>query len=234
VNILIVEDEVKIRDVLKAYFDKEGWMVSMTGDGYEALNKFKQFKFDLVILDRMIHGMPGEEVCKKIRNSSNVPIIMITSKSLESDTIEGLNLGADDYITKPFRVKEVVARIHALQRRINDHLAKPDKAKVFHFNKKRLVINFAAKEVYVEGELVNLTTTEMNVLKVMVDNPNRIFSRNELSYEVQGYRHLGDGRSIDAHIKNIRKKIEEDPKNPVYIVTKIGSGYKFSFEPDEV
>lgn len=230
-NILVVEDEVKIQNVLEAYFQKEGWGVITTGDGDDAIEKFKHIKFDLVILDRMIHGLQGEEVCKKIRKESNVPIIMITSKSLESDVIEGYNIGTDFYITKPFRVKEVVAQIHALKRRLigtNNETAD----QYISFNNQSLKVNLGKREVYLNGRPVNLTTSQFSVLTLLIKNPGKVFSRNELNYEAQGYRYIGDGRSIDAHIKNIRKKIEADPKNPDYIVTVFGSGYKFTFEPD--
>jgi DNA-binding response OmpR family regulator len=233
-NILIVEDELKIQKVLKAFFIKEGWEVVITGDGNDAIEKFKHLKFDLVILDRMIHGLQGEEVCKKIRNISNVPIIMITSKALESDVIDGYNLGTDFYITKPFRVKEVVAQIHALKRRMID--PKNNESAVdqyISFNNQSLKVNLVKKEVYVNGKLVNLTTTQLNVLSELIKSEGKVFSRQDLSYEVQGYRDIGDGRIIDAHIKNIRKKIEVDPNNPKYIITVFGSGYKFAYKPDK-
>lgn len=232
-KILIVEDEIKIQNVLEAYFNNEGWDVISTGDGYDAIEKFKQFKFNLVILDRMIHGLQGEEVCKKIREISAVPIIMITSKSLEDDVLEGYNLGTDYYVTKPFRVKEVVAQIHALKRRMNQYDRVDVDDQVICFNQQHLKIDLVKQEVYVNGIPVTLTTTQFNLLAVLVQKPGKVFNRNDLSYEVQGYRNIGDGRTIDAHIKNIRKRIEIDPKNPQYILTVIGSGYKFCFQPDE-
>jgi DNA-binding response OmpR family regulator len=231
-NILIVEDEIKIQNVLEAYFKREGWDVVTTGDGNDAVEKFKHLKFDLVILDRMIHGLQGEEVCKRIRSISNVSIIMITSKSLESDVIDGYNLGTDFYITKPFRVKEVVAQIHALERRMLEQKKNENIDGFLSYNNQSLKINMAKKEVYVNGRLVDLTTSQLNVLSVLIKHPGRVFSRNDLSYEVLGYRNVGDGRTIDAHIKNIRKKIEMDPKNPQYIITIFGSGYKFALKPD--
>ncbi|MFD0867835.1 sigma-54 dependent response regulator [Chlamydia abortus] len=230
-DIMIVEDEVTIRDVLKSYFIKEGWNVHTSGDGREALQKVQTFKLDLIVLDLMIPGMSGEELCRQIRSISNVPLIMLTSKAHESDTINGLNLGADDYITKPFRMKEVIARINALQRRINSLSPTPNR--FMKFNNRRLIVNFEAKDVYVEGRPANLTCTEFKIFNLLVKNPGKIYSRHDLSYEVHGYRFIGDGRTMDAHIKNIRRKIEPDPKNPQYIVTKIGSGYKFNYQPDE-
>ncbi|WP_409345549.1 response regulator transcription factor [Paenibacillus sp. MBLB4367] len=230
-NILIIEDEESIRDVLKSYLLNEGWNVYTSSDGKEALQKVQTIKMDLIILDLMIPGMPGEEVCRCIRQMSNVPIIMITSKAMESDTINGLNLGADDYITKPFRMKEVIARIYALQRRMN--MLSGTIRTLMSFNRRRFVINFETKEVFVNGQSANLTITEFKILEILVKKPGKLYSRHDLSYEVQGYRFIGDGRATDAHIKNIRRKIEADPKTPEYIVTKVGAGYKFNFVPDD-
>lgn len=229
-NILLVEDEVSIRDVIKTYLEKEGWEVLTSGDGIDALNKIRKIKVDLVILDLMIPKLSGEEVCKEIRKTSNVPVLIISSKSREEDLINGLNFGADDYITKPFRIKEVVARINALIRRM-DMLTNKEKSSI-SFNGSRLIVNFESKEVFLNHELVNLTFTEFKLLNALIKKPGKVLSRQDLSYEVQGYRYIGDGRTMDAHIKNLRKKIEEDPKNPLYIVTRIGAGYQFSFEPD--
>lgn len=229
--ILIVEDEVSIRDVLKSYFLKEGWDVLVSSDGLDALKKMREFKIDLVILDLMIPKLSGEEVCREIRTISNVPVFIISAKSREEDMINGLNLGADDYITKPFRIKEVLARINALLRRIE--MSTKESKKILYFNKKSLVINFETKELLVGNKAVNLTFTEFKILDALVKKPGKVFSRQDLTYIVQGYRYIGDGRTMDAHIKNLRKKIEEDPKNPKYIVTKIGAGYKFNCHLDE-
>jgi len=231
-HILIIEDEPKILEVLIVYFEKEGWTTDHTGDGYEALHKMKQYKYDFIILDLMIYGIPGEEVCRKIRAESDVPIIMISSKAREDDSINGLNLGADDYITKPFYAKQVVARIHALQRRINSIKGVQLTSKISTFNNGRLRIDYGSREVTVMSRPVSLTKTEFDLLSVLSEKPGKVFSRNDLSYEVYGYRGSGDVRSIDAHIKNVRKKIEPDSKEPTYILTLFGLGYKFVFQPD--
>ncbi|MFD3272375.1 response regulator transcription factor [Paenibacillus dendritiformis] len=230
-DIMIVEDEASVRDILKSYFVNEGWKVHLSSDGQEAIKKVQLYKLDLIVLDLMIPGMPGEEVCRNIRRMSNVPLIMITSKAREVDMINGLNLGADDYITKPFRAKEVIARIHALQRRIN--IMNNSSRNVIYFNRRRFMVNFELEDVFLDGKPANLTATEFRTLSILVRKPGKVFSRHDLSYEVQGYRFIGDGRVMDVHIRNIRKKIEEDPKNPQYIVTKIGSGYKFNFPLDD-
>ncbi|WP_248926830.1 response regulator transcription factor [Paenibacillus hamazuiensis] len=231
-RILLVEDEPKIREVIIAYLKNEGWDVDYTSDGHEALRLFQERPHDLVLLDLMIEGLPGEEVCREIRRHSVVPIIMITSKSRESDTIAGLGLGADDYIVKPFRVKEVVARIHALLRRVSHY--KPDKAEssVLTFDRGRLVVNLEAGSALVDGRNANLTTTEFKLLSVLAQKPGKLFSRSDLTYQVLGYRFQGDSRSIDTHLKNLRKKIESDPREPRYILTMVGSGYKFAAEPE--
>lgn len=229
-NILLVEDEASIRDVLKSYLTNEGWDVLTSSDGLDALKKMKKIKVDLVILDLMIPKLSGEEVCKEIRRTSNVPILIISSKSKEEDMIKGLDIGADDYITKPFRINEVLARINVLQRRIEMFTQKTKP--VISFNQNNLVINFESKEVFVNGKLIRLTFTEFKLLDALLKKPGKVLTREELSYQVQGYRYIGDGRTMDAHIKNLRKKIEEDPKNPLYIVTRIGVGYQFNFESD--
>ncbi|MBD2863230.1 MULTISPECIES: response regulator transcription factor [Paenibacillus] len=232
-HILIVEDEPKIRDVLIAYLEKEGWQTDYTSNGIEAVQKFDYVQHDLIILDLMLEGMPGEQVCSRIREKSNVPIIMLTSKSREIDTINGLNLGADDYIVKPFRAKELIARIHALFRRIAPVKRASDEEKVVHFNGGKLIVDTDTREVITDGRLVQLTATEFKLLSVLIRKPGKVFSRSDLSYTVQGYRFQGDGRAIDAHVKNLRKKIERDPSNPLYVVTVVGSGYKFSMQPDD-
>lgn len=230
-DIMIVEDEASVRVILKSYFVNEGWKVHLSSDGQDAMKKIQLYKLDLIVLDLMIPGMPGEEVCRNIRRMSNVPLIMITSKARETDMINGLNLGADDYITKPFRAREVIARIHALQRRIN--IMNNSNRNIISFNRRRFMVNFELEDVFLDGKAANLTATEFRTLSILVRKPGKVFSRHDLSYEVQGYRFIGDGRVMDVHIRNIRKKIEEDPKNPQYIVTKIGSGYKFNFPLDD-
>src|SRR5699024_2091638 len=161
-HILLVEDELSIREVLKSYLLKQSWEVLTSVDGIDAVKKVKKFNFDLVILDLMIPKLPGEEVCKQIRRASNVPVLIISSKSREEDMIKGLNIGADDYITKPFRIKEVIARINALQRRMN--MFQENSKPVISFNHRRLLVNFDSKEVYIDGKRVRLTITEFKLL----------------------------------------------------------------------
>jgi len=232
-HVLIVEDELSIRDVLSAYLLKEGWTVDTTSDGQDAVNRFDQLKHDMILLDLMIEGMPGEEVCRKIREKSNVPIVVITSKSRESDAVNCFELGADDYIIKPFRVKEVIARIQSIMRRVHVHDRTNQLRDFYSFDRGKLLVWPDKHEVVVNGATVNLTTTELKLLTVLITNPGKIYDRSDLAYKVQGYRFIGDGRSIDTHIKNLRKKLEEDSREPQYIVTVVGSGYKFTKHPDE-
>ncbi|NIK75344.1 DNA-binding response OmpR family regulator [Paenibacillus castaneae] len=234
-DILLVEDDEAIRDVLKSYLLNEGWNVREADNGGQALQLVENFKIDLVVLDLMIGGIQGEEVCRKVRKFSKVPIIMITSKVKEIDTINGLNLGADDYITKPFRTKEVIARIYALKRRMDmfssDNM---NSVTMKRFNRGRFIIDYTTNDVFIDGKRVDLTHTEFKLLTVLTKAPGKLFNRHDLTYEVHGYRNLDVGRTMDMHIRNIRSKIEADPKEPVYIVTKIGSGYKFDFQSEAV
>lgn len=230
-DILIVEDEISIRDVLQSYLMNEGWKVHTSSDGKEALEIVRMKRLDLIILDLMLPGLSGEEVCRSIRQFSNVPLIMVSSKAHESDTINGLNLGADDYITKPFRMKEVIARIYALQRRIQ--MMSSESRKVQRFNRDSFQMKFESQEVYVNGKAANLTLTEFKIITILTKNPRKLFNRHDLTYEVQGYRYVGDDRAMDTHIKNIRRKVEPDPKNPEYIITKFGAGYMFNYLLDE-
>ncbi|MCJ8009404.1 winged helix-turn-helix domain-containing protein [Lederbergia wuyishanensis] len=230
-KILIVESEASCRDVLKSHFLKEGWGVMTSNEGTDALQKLRKFKVDLVILNPMVQKFSYSEICSEIRKISNVPLFIISSRSKEEDIINGFKQGADDYIVKPFRINEVIARIYASFRRIE--LYKNESQKVFCFNQNSLVINFETQEVLVDNKTVKLTSTEFKILDAFVKKPGKVFSRHDLSYIVQGYRYIGDARTMDAHIKNLRKKIEEDPKNPKYIVTKIGAGYKFDCLMDQ-
>jgi DNA-binding response OmpR family regulator len=232
-RILVVEDEPKIREMLILYFKNEGWSADYTPNGYEAVLMFDRERYDLVILDLMLEGLQGEEVCRMIREQSQVPLIMLTSRAREADTIKGLNLGADDYIVKPFRAKELVARIHALMRRAAS-TAKGTQAEPSRmFNRGHLVIYPMEKRVLVGGRQAGLTATEIRLLELMSARPGRIFNREELIYLLHGDRFEGDGRTMDTHIKNLRKKIEPDPNRPAYIVTAIGLGYKFDMKADE-
>lgn len=222
-NILIVEDEKNISDVIKAYLEKEGYNTFVAFDGKKALDIFGKEKIDLIILDLMLPIISGEEVCIRIRNTSQVPIIMLTAKSLENDKIEGLSLGADDYVVKPFSARELVGRVKAIIRR--SYRVGPLAEKLIF--KDDLEIDINKQIVLKKDVLVDLTANEFKVLKVLVSNPQSVFSRNQLIEKAFGYEYEGFDRTIDTYIKNIRHKIENDPKNPEYILTVYGTGYKF-------
>jgi Transcriptional regulatory protein, C terminal./Response regulator receiver domain. len=228
-KILAIDDEEKILDVIKAYLEKEGYTVLTETNGANALNAFKTVNPDLVILDLMLPGMSGEEICSKIRALSKVPIIMLTAKISEDDKVYGFTIGADDYLTKPFSPRELTMRVKAILRRAKDDLPLND---IFMFNDGDLVIDTRSYEVKKKGRVVSLTPNEYKLLTVMAQNPNKVFTRSELIEKAFGYDFEGFDRTIDAHIKNLRQKIEDDPKNPTYIKTVYGAGYKFGEEND--
>lgn len=223
-KIFIVDDEVKILEVVKSYLEHEGFTVITETNGNNVLNTFKNEKPDLIILDLMLPGLSGEELCKKIRQISDVPILMLTAKVQESDRINGFSIGADDYLIKPFSPRELVMRVKAILRRISDDAPLAD---VISFNNDDLIIDLKAHIVKKKGNMANLTPNEFKILKFLIRNPNRAFTREELIEKIMGFDYEGFDRTIDAHIKNLRQKIEDDTKNPIYIKTIYGVGYKF-------
>lgn len=223
-KILIVDDEEHIRELLKFNLEKNGYTVYMAVNGLEGLSLAREKQVDLILLDLMLPGIDGFEVCKEIRKDniiSNVPIIMLTAKSEEIDKILGLELGADDYITKPFSIRELSARIKALLRRSN---VKYDN-EVLKFG--NIVLNLQTREVLKNGEKLEFTLKEFEVLKLLVQNKGKILTREILLDKIWGYEYVGETRTVDVHIRHIRKKVEENDKNPIYIQTIRGVGYKF-------
>lgn len=222
-RILMVDDEEVILDVLRAYFEKEGWDIISASNGIDALKRAKENELDIIILDLMLPDISGEEVCRIIRKASEVPIIMLTAKSTEEDLINGIVIGADDYITKPFSPREVVVRVKAILRRIK----KPSKLLIF--NNQSLKIDPIKKEVILNGHVLSLTPIEYKLLLTMASYPGRVYSRADLLEKVQqdGAYFEGYERSIDTHIKNLRKKVEADSRHPEYVLTVFGMGYKF-------
>lgn len=220
-KILIVEDEKKIADVVKAYLEREGLAVTTAETGEAAIRKIKE-RFDLVILDLRLPDMDGEAVCKAVREVSDVPIVMLTAKSGEEDRVKGLGLGADDYVVKPFSVRELVARVHAHLRR-----ARIGEKKEISFNDRQLIINTQTRDVTKNDKPVTLTNVEFRLLLALAEKPGQVFSRLQLINVVQGFDFEGFDRVVDAHIKNIRRKIEDDPGAPTFIKTIYGAGYKF-------
>lgn len=224
-RILLVDDEKKITTVLKAYLQQEGFQVSTAINGLVALTMFKENPFDLLILDLMLPGMSGTEICREIRKISSVPIIMLTAKVEEEDRIQGLSMGADDYITKPFSPREVVARVRAVLRRSSNETA--PLADIISYDN-GLTINNLQYEVRLGDQEISLTPTEFKILGALAKHPGRVLSRGQLVEIVQGHDFGGDDRVIDAHIKKIRQKIETTPSNPQIVLTVYGIGYKFN------
>lgn len=230
-NILVVDDEEMIRDVIFSYLEKKGFRVYAVRTGKEALDIFQKHEIDFVILDLMLPDLSGEEICARLRRKSRVPILMLTAKSMEEDLIHGLQLGADDYMTKPFSLKELYARMEAIYRRLAGELV--PLAEKFCFNGGALEVDFSKKEVYKGGKRVGLTPIEWKLLTAFIKYPGRLFSRDELLSAAFDEDFDGYDRVIDTHIKNLRRKLEEDPKKPVYFQTVHGMGYRFGGGRDE-
>ncbi|MDF2548881.1 MAG: response regulator transcription factor [Anaerosolibacter sp.] len=224
-SILVVEDEKKILEVIQAYLKNEGFDVLIAEDGENALEIINREQVHLVILDLMLPKISGEDVCRKIRTMSDIPIIMLTARSEEDDKIEGLAIGADDYMTKPFSPRELIGRVRALIRR--SYREEQPLADFLSYNHGDLEVDVKRMLVKKNGDILNFTPNEFKLLYVFLVNPGQIFTREQLIEKAFGYDYDGFDRTIDTHIKNIRQKIENDPKNPVYILTVYGMGYKF-------
>lgn len=227
-NILVVEDEAKILEVIKAYLDKEGYVVTTSSYGKEGLEQIRGKEFDLIILDLMLPYISGEEICKIVRKNSRVPIIMLTAKVDEDDRINGFNIGADDYITKPFSPRELVVRVKSILRRCSEDV-KPLFSKM-SWNDDDLIVDLEKLVVKKKGETAHLTPNELKILMAMVKYPNKAFTREELIEIAFGIDYDGFERTIDSHIKNMRSKIECEKYK--YIVTVRGVGYRFKGESD--
>ena len=221
-RILLVEDEKAIRDAVAAYLKREGYWLTLAADGQEALEEFSKHHFDLVILDLMLPRVPGERVCRAIRDSSDCPIIMLTAKGEVEDRIIGLELGADDYLVKPFSPRELVARVRALLRRTSSGELQRE---VLEFGD--LVIDMSGHKVLVKGKEVDLTASEFKLLTTLCRYPGRVYSRMELVEKVLGYDFEGYERTIDSHVKNLRAKLGDNPRNPTWLHTVHGVGYRF-------
>ncbi|WP_300382139.1 response regulator transcription factor [Clostridium sp.] len=224
-TILVVDDEVKILEVVKAYLEKENFEVLVATDGEMALKLFDENSIHLMILDLMLPKLSGEEVCKIIRTKSDIPIIMLTAKFDEEDKIEGISIGADDYLTKPFSVRELVVRVRALIRRA--YRDSNPLADYFVFNNGDLEVDVKKLEVKKKGEILNLTPNEIKILIAFISKPGQVFTREQLVRMSFGYDYDGFDRTVDTHIKNLRQKIEDNPKKPNYILTVYSVGYKF-------
>lgn len=225
-KVLVIEDELKIRQIIQAYLVKEGIEVQTAADGLKGLEMCRAFIPDLVILDLMLPGISGEQLLTSLRQVSEVPVIILSAKSTEDEKIFGLNIGADDYLTKPFSPRELIARVNARLRRINS-ADRSDPPSRLSFNGAQLMIDCGRHEVLLNEQPINLTPTEFKILHLLTQSPGRVFSRSQLVEQVQGYNYDGYDRTMDSHIKNLRQKIEANPEDPLFILTVFGVGYKF-------
>ena len=229
-RVLIVDDEKLIVKGLKFSLEQDGLEVDCAYDGEEGLNKIKEGGYDLVLLDLMLPKMNGYEVCQEVRGFSNIPIIMLTAKSEDMDKILGIEYGADDYITKPFNVLEVKARVKAIMRRVEYKSSHEPARPAMEENRDMLThsdirLDLAGRRAYIAGTEVNLTAREFDLLELFVKHPNQVYTRDKLLELVWGTDYPGDGRTVDVHIRRLREKIEKDPGEPAYVKTKWGVGY---------
>ncbi len=226
-SVLVVDDERKIRDVLARYLEAAGFAVLVADSGQKALEVVARARPDLVVLDLMLPDLSGEEVLRSVRTLAEVPIIVLTAKSSEEDRVANLRQGADDYVVKPFSPRELVARVEAVLRRSG-----PPAAGELAFDQGRLRIDREGRGVMVDGAGLELTRTEFDLLLALAHTPGRVFSRYELLNRVQGSDYEGYERTIDAHVKNLRRKLGDDPRQPHFVVTVPGVGYKLGVSRD--
>jgi len=223
-RVLVIDDDVKTTELVKLYLRRDGYKVVTAYDGLQAVDVARETHPDLVVLDLMLPGLDGFEVFRALRAESDVPIIMLTAKTTEQDRLNGLDLGADDYVTKPFSPRELAARVRAVLRRLPDETLQRGPEKVRHGE---LLVNFTKHEASLTGSLLDLTPVEFRLLGVLVREPDRVFSRAQLIEKVFGYDFDGFDRTIDVHVYNLRRKLEPDPRSPTYIKMVYGVGYKF-------
>lgn len=224
-KILLVDDEVSIVEFVQINLERAGYQVISAYDGNEAIQLAKKERPSLVVLDIMLPGLDGFEVLREIRRFSNVPVIMLTAKGEDIDKILGLELGADDYITKPFNPRELTARIKAILRRVDKQNGDRDDASRIIAGDLEIELN--KREVFVRGDSVELTPKEFDLLEFLASNPGKVFSRESLLRELWGYDYYGDSKTVDVHVRRLREKVEEEPSKPKYILTVWGVGYKF-------
>jgi DNA-binding response OmpR family regulator len=220
-TVLVVDDDIKTVELVKLYLNRDGYKVLTAHDGAAALRVAREARPDLIVLDLMLPGIDGLEVCRILRKESDVPIIMLTARTTDEDKLKGLDLGADDYVTKPFSARELAARVRAVLRRL------PGERGPAEIRSGELAMDFLKREAYFGGKRLNLTQVEFRLLGVLAREPGRVFSRAQLIEKALGYDYEGFDRTIDVHILNLRRKIEPDPSHPKYIVTVYGAGYKF-------
>ncbi len=225
-RVVVIEDEPSVQEVVRGYLERDGYLVYVAGNGRDGLALAERTRPGLVVLDLMLPDVAGEEICREIRGRSDVPILMLTAKASEDERVGGLALGADDYLTKPFSPRELVARVRAILRRSQG--AETPLVETLAFDGGRLQLDTVQHEVRRDGEPVELTPNEYKLLVTLARYPGRVYSRFELINHVQGYDFEGYERTIDAHVKNLRKKLEPDPKHPRYVETVFGVGYRLA------
>jgi DNA-binding response OmpR family regulator len=228
-TVLVVEDEPKLRDLLRSYLERDGHAVVSAGTGADGLRLAASADPDLIILDLGLPDITGEAIAAEVRTSSSVPIVMLTARAEETDRIRGLELGADDYVTKPFSPRELLLRVRAVLRRGSPQR---DPSHAQSFGSGRLVIDTSTREVTANGAAVTLTPTEWGILTALVTTPGRVYSRAELINRARGHEFEGYERTVDSHVKNLRRKIENDPANPELVLTVLGGGYRFGLTRD--
>ena len=221
-RVLVVDDDVKTVELVRLYLSRDGYRVLTAYDGIEALRLAREGHPDLIVLDLMLPGIDGLEICRILRSESDVPIIMLTARATDQDKLIGLDLGADDYVTKPFSPRELAARVRTVLRRLPGERGP---AEIKHGD---LTINFLKHEASLAGRVLNLTEVEFKLLGIFAREPGRVFSRAQLIEKALGYDFDGFDRTIDVHILHLRRKLEPDPKDPRYIMTAYGAGYKFT------
>jgi len=221
-RVLVVDDDVKTVELVKLYLNRDGYRVLTAYDGPEALHLAREGHPDLIVLDLMLPGIDGLEICRTIRDESDVPIIMLTARTTDQDKLTGLDLGADDYVTKPFSPRELAARVRTVLRRL------PGERGPAEIKRGELTVNFLRHEASLAGRPLNLTEVEFKLLGVLAKESGRVFSRGQLIEKALGYDFEGFDRTIDVHILNLRRKLEPDPSHPRYIKTVYGAGYKLS------
>ncbi len=228
-RVLVADDDAKIVELVRLYLARDGYKVLTAYDGNETLRVAREGHPDLIVLDLMMPGCDGLEVCRTLRRESDIPIIMLTARTTEEDKLTGLGLGADDYVTKPFSPRELAARVRAVLRRLPDEALERGPAEITQGN---VSINLLTREAVADGRSLTLTPVEFKLLTVLVREPERVFSRSQLIEKAFGYDFEGFDRTIDVHILNLRRKVEPDPAHPRYIRTVYGAGYKFSGRSD--
>ncbi len=224
-KVLLVEDEAAIAEGLTVSLEAEGYQVAWVQDGLEAIARWERFRPDIVLLDVMLPGRSGTDICRELRQRSDVPIIMLTAKDGEVDRVVGLELGADDYVTKPFSTRELVARVRAVLRRAGGGEALDAEAPV---EARGVRVDRARHEVHVDGRLVELPPKEFDLLGYLIEHAGRVLTRHQLIDEIWGTDYVGDTKTLDVHIRRLRTRVEQDPQEPVRILTVRGVGYRFS------